>query len=200
MTTSDIESISFNLGIIMGIIFLIIYTILSYFLRKKAMKKIERNLLESEYIVLEPKVVFVIDVICPLSVGGFLGMYVFPFLFYPEIQSINSPYTGSINREYLPLCITIILIALFFTLLISATKCVFTNKRIINASSFKVFNKFIKFAHINYSDIKGFKYENILNIETLTIYLQNEKNYVISGFKNLKDFQSIIQKYCLIKT
>jgi len=195
MTTSYIDSISIIFGIITGIIFLIIYIILSHFLRKKALKKIENAFIEGEYIIKEAKSEFIIDFIVSFMTGAFLGMYIIPFLIYPELQSINSPYTGSINREYLPLCIAIVIIALFFTLFISATKCVLTNKRIINASVFKFFNKFINFNHINYSDIQDLKYENVLKIETLTIYLRNGKNYAISEYEDLKEFQSIVERH-----
>jgi hypothetical protein len=197
MENIDIDSISIILGIITGIIFLVIYSISSHFLRKKALQKIKRSLLEGEYIVKEPQNVFVIDVFMPFAVAGFTGMFIIPFIIYPELQHISG-YMGGISREYLPLCIMAVVILIFINFWTACLKVIFTNKRIFYAWSFNFLYKFKdffnKFDNLYYSDIKDYQYENVLQIETLTLHLYNGKNYILSGFKDLKNIQSIIEK------
>lgn len=199
MTQSQ-NTFSIQLGIVLGLGFYLIYSIASYFFRKRALKNIENNLLESEYILYEPKVVFSIDFLVPFGIGGFLGAYIIPFLVFPEVQMINT-----ISRQYLSLCILAELIGIFVIFLFSSEKCVITNKRVIRAWGFKficgllkikIFNKpQLETKYLNYSDVKSIEYKKIFGTDILTINLNNDKNFKLSGYKDLKDIQSIIEQY-----
>ena len=192
MTPHEINAISYKLEIITGVIFYIIYTILSYFLRRKSLKNINNSLLEDEYIELEPKFTFVVDTFVPFMTGGFVGGFIVPFLIYPEIQMIDT-----MHRQEFYFWISVLPIVLLALFYLSCTKFVLTNKRMIYGWSFRFLysltNIFNKFDYLNYSDIKDFKYMNFLMTNILTLYTNN-KSFVISGFKNIKEFQPIIEK------
>ena len=196
MTPQELHSITFNYAIVSGIVFYIIYMILSYFLRKKALKKIENNLLEGEYIVYEAKLGFLFKFLFIFGTGALFGGILL-FFIYPEIQYL----AALVNRQFLPLDILAELVGMYIVFQTSCEKFVITNKRMIYAWTFNFlyfFKGFFgRFDNINYTDIKNFNYENFLIInDSIYIDLKNDKRFIISGYKKLKDIYQIIKKYC----
>lgn len=196
LTEREIESISFNYGIIAGITTYVIYFISSYFLRKKALQRIKENLQEGEVIVYEPKFSYVAEVVFPFAVGGFLGGFIIPFFIYPDIQYVRTSALV-MPRNTLPLWVIGELILIFALVFVSCWKYAITNRRIITAYTFKFIYKFgkvidIKFSNINHLEITQLK---AISLKLLYIWLKDGTNIMVSGFKDMEKVKSIIEKY-----
>ena len=195
MTSQEINTETIGLVIITGIIFSIANIILRYFLRINALNTIKKNLLADEFIVNEPKFTFSVDYIMPfIASGTIIGGSILPYFILPESQIIWQKH-----KHELPIYLIIGLFAVLYLLLISSTKFVLTNKRMIYSCPFKflygISEVFLQFNYLNYSDIKKFDYEKPAWTTHFCVYTNNYKKYRFNLFKNNNEFPSIIEKY-----
>lgn len=191
MTPMEINIRLITLGIITGIVFLIITIVLRYFLRKKALENIKNNLLEGEFIVYEPKFTFTMDYFIPFVVGVTLSGEM-PYM----------PFIKPTTLQEFPVFLILDLFLIFIAFLLSSTKLVLTNKRMIYSSPFKFLfglsSSLLQFDYLNYSDIKNFDYgKDIFAIwsKTFYVYTNNNEKFSLKFFNNKKDFQTIVEKY-----
>jgi hypothetical protein len=180
-----------KLGVLLGIVFVLIYLPLSYLLRQITLKTIKTELESNEFIESEGKVKLW-ELLVPFGTGGFLGACIFPFILYPNINCISG-----IERQDLWWCYAGEVFGISFAIIIASWKCVFTNKRMINRCLFKILNKLKFFGDefIKYSEIERIKYDYHIWIKVLYLVLKNKRYYRIPLFKNMKEVQSTIEKY-----
>lgn len=194
MTLNEITTITNILAIKTAIVFYLLYLVVSYFCRKKALKRIKENLQEGEVIVYEPKFSYVAEIVFPLAIGGFLGGFIIPFFIYPNLQYVRTS-ASVMSRNSLPFWIICELILIFALGFVSCWKYAITNKRIITAYTFKFIYKFgkiidIKFSNISHLEMKEHK---AISLKLLYIWLKDETNVMISGFKDIEKVKSIIE-------
>jgi hypothetical protein len=175
MTPSEITSITNLLAWKTGIIFCLLYSIISYYGRKKVLKRIEESLQKDENIAFKFPFRFEIFFL-PLVVGGFWGGFILPFFIYSEIQ-----YIEPFDRSFLPLLIILEVILIGLILYTACWKLIVTNQRIIGAYAFQfmdnINNKFIKL-------ISGKPFESI-NIKFSDInYIERSGNLFKIGLKD----------------
>lgn len=191
------DNIARNLGIICGISFCIIYFLLSKILRKKALKNIEAKLEPDEKIAYEAKLWIVPDLLAPFFIGGFLGEFIIPFIIFPEVQRI-----GSINRQFLPICIFAELIGFFLALYICSWIPVYTNKRFIMGFGlkfmYKLKNIFYYTEYLFYKDAISFYYQNDFFFRALYIKKRDNKSIRIGYCLNKKEIEKYVKDQLII--
>lgn len=204
LTEKEVTNITNILALKTAIVFYLSYLILSYFCRKKALKRIKNNLNEGEYIIYEPKFSYATEIIFPLGIGGFLGGFILPFFIYKNIQYIQTSPLPIITRNSLPILITGELILIFAVCFISCWKYAVTNQRILTAYAFdfiyklgnKITEKFsdisVEFSNINYLEIKNVK---PLSLKLFNIWLKDGTCVKISPFENIEKVKSLIESY-----
>lgn len=202
--TLEQRAFTFISTISFALVYVVIFKVAGYFLRKKALENVEKQLTDGEYIVYDSKLKSIFsEVFVPLIIGGFIGHFMIPLLVYPEIRNVGLMY-----RIELPFWFIGMTYATFMFLYHSTTKQVLTNKGINFGWPFDFLYKYTEFEmkYLRYSEIYGFQnfkyseikkidYQNFLGFEVIYIYTNENKIHKIGAFKDLKKIKSILEEY-----
>lgn len=189
MPEYNVEQITLHWMYISAIVFYLIYLPVRMFCQRLALKRIKDNLNKDEYIVYEPKLKWVIELIVPIATGGFFGGFILPFFVYKDITHIDR-----VPREYLPACVLAEMVMLFLIFTFCCRKFVITNQRFTCALSHKFIYRIYKEPiNINLSNIDHMKITYKFINQFLIIYFKDKKQLKIASFRNFKKIKDIIE-------
>lgn len=180
-----------QLALIGSIPVYILYFLYSYLCKKKALKEIKNNLAEDEFIIYEAKLIYMLDFLPSIALGGSIGIYILPFFLYKNIKDFD--FTNGENL-FVIIAIPIIFLGLLF---LGGLQTVLTNKQIIVNYPLKNILCSIakKSVDISYSNINYIEYKKFFNRPATLIFNFKKKqiNNRINFLRDLKKIKSIIE-------
>jgi len=193
----NIEILTIHGGIYCGLLFTAILMPICYFSRKQALKKIQQNLKENEFIEVKFQHLFILKLFMNLMNGILFGDCTLDYLIHPQIQHL-----AFTTRSMLPFLFLINITLTVCLFLIFGSIIVITNLKIIHEFGDQIIPNFIKklarildgTGVIPLSDIKGYNYEF-----PLTLKLKNNKIYRLGAYQNKAQIEKVLISHNIMK-